>query len=117
MEKYTVGQLLKNRVLWKIYFVWFVRRIIPLIIIQVGVVVVAIKLFGQKVFVSRIMAQSVVRVSEVGYWDVFTYLVGAFFKTHAVVQIIIILILGVGALIIRDIVKSILTYRSMHMRG
>ena len=52
--KPTVKELLKNRILWRVYLVWFFRRIVPLIAIQAFAFLVFIKIFAKNVFVSKV---------------------------------------------------------------
>jgi len=108
----TLTDFLKNRILWKVYVLWFVRRIVPLMLLQVAVIVVSLKLFGDNVFVSKVL-QNIGVVSGDGYWQVFKYLVAVFAKTRLVVQAAIVLALGVMALLLRDVLRSIFTYRSL----
>ena len=38
----TLSDFLKNRILWKVYVLWFARRIVPLMLLQVAVIVVSL---------------------------------------------------------------------------
>ena len=111
----TLTDFLKNRILWKVYVLWFVRRIVPLMLLQVAVIVVSLKLFGDNVFVSKVL-QNIGVVSGSGYWEVFKYLVAIFARTRLIVQAVVVLALGVVALLLRDVIRSIFTYRSLWRR-
>ncbi|OGY67398.1 MAG: hypothetical protein A3H63_01525 [Candidatus Harrisonbacteria bacterium RIFCSPLOWO2_02_FULL_45_10c] len=111
----TLSDFLKNRILWKVYVLWFARRIVPLMLLQVAVIVVSLKLFGDNVFVSKVL-QNIGVVSGDGYWQVFKYLVAVFAQTRLIVQAVVVLALGVVALLLRDVLRSIFTYRSLWRR-
>ena len=109
-------EILKNRVLWKIYAVWFFRRIVPLMVVQVALIALALQIFAQKVFVSMIL-QNTGAIAGVSYWSVLKYLLISFSQTRFTVQLVILVMLGVGALLIRDITRTIFTYKSMWRRS
>lgn len=104
-----MSPLSKNKILWRVYIIWFFRRIMPLMLAQVLVISFALKIFGQKVFVVKVLENAAL-ASNSNYWEFLNYLASAFFQTRLLVQIAILLILGVGALILRDIGKILITY-------
>ncbi len=114
-KNYKVSQLLKNRILWRIYVLWFFRRIMPLIVLQVALFALALKVFARYVFVSKVFRNAAL-MSEFSYWDVLKFIYNAFINTHPLTQVVILIILGVVALLIRDLVRALLTYRSMWLR-
>lgn len=115
-SKITLGHFLKNRILWKVYFTWFLRRIVPLIVLQVAVFALAFRIFANNVFVSRVFANAAA-VSERGYWDLLKYMLSSFLNTSPLTQVVILLILGILSLLIRDVVRMLVTYQSMWIRG
>ena len=105
---------IKKRILVKIYTVWFLRRILPLIIIQVVVLALALKIFAKNLFVSMVL-KNAAQAADAGYWIFLKYLGAAFLETRPLTQIIILIGLGVVALIIRDIIRSLFAYKSMRI--
>lgn len=101
--------IFKNRILWKIYLIWFFRRILPLIIIEIAVVIMALKIFAKNVFVGKVLENAAL-ASESNWWEFIKYLASSFSQTHPIVQVTIIAILGLGALFLRDIGRTIITY-------
>ena len=114
-QKITVRQLLKDRILWRVYLVWFLRRIVPLMAAQAIGFLVFIKIFAKNVFVSKVF-HNAANVSDFGYWALFKYSFWAFFNTHPFTQIVILLILGVMALLLRDLIRAFTTYRAMWLK-
>ncbi|MBI4991807.1 MAG: hypothetical protein HZB99_01150 [Candidatus Harrisonbacteria bacterium] len=109
------SEAVKNRILWKVYVVWFFRRIVPLILLQVLFFALAIQIFAKNVFVSRVL-QNIGTVAENGYVPVLKYLAVSFLGTRPLTQVSILIILGVLALILRDLGRSLVAYKSMWMR-
>ena len=107
--------LYKNKILWRIYVIWFFRRIIPLMLLQVAIFGLALQLFAKNVFVSKVL-QNIGQVSELGYWAVLRYLLNSFLATHPITQVIILVILGVISLILRDLARGFSAYKAMWRR-
>lgn len=102
--------LIKSKILWRVYLIWFLRRVLPLIALQVLVLVLTLKVFAQRVFVVRVLGNAAVAAADSSYWEFFRYLLAAFFQTRPIVQIAALIGLGVGALILRDVGRSVFTY-------
>jgi len=98
-----------DKILWKIYIIWFFRRILPLMIIELLIAVLALKIFAAKVFVARVLENAAL-ASHADYWFFLKYLTMAFFKTNIIVQIVILVMFGIGALLLRDFGRLVKTY-------
>ncbi len=115
-QKITLKVFLKNRILWKVYLTWFLRRIIPLIILQLVLFSAALRIFASNVFVSNVFKNAAV-VSDRGYFELLKYMALSFLNTKPVTQIVILIILGIMALLIRDFIRMLVTYRAMWIRS
>ena len=91
------------------------RRIVPLIALQLLFFSVALQLFAKNVFVSNVFKNAAI-VSDKGYLELLRYLALSFFNTRPMTQVVILIILGVIALLIRDFVRMFGTYRAMWIR-
>lgn len=100
---------MSNKILWKIYIIWFFRRIVPLMLIQVAGLIVILKLLANKVFFGRVIENASVAAGS-NYWEFFKYLLSAFFEARVAVQFFILLILGIGALLLRDLGRITINY-------
>ncbi len=109
MNAPTLNEFFKNRILWKIYAIWFMRRILPLILGQIIVLIIALWVFARKVFVGKVL-ENATGAADANFWDFIKYILSAFLQTHTLVQIAILLGLGLGALIIRDIGRTLIAY-------
>ncbi|MBU6141962.1 hypothetical protein KGO95_02470 [Patescibacteria group bacterium] len=114
-KKITLRELLKDRILLRVYFVWFIRRIVPIIIFQVVVLALALQLFAQNVFVAHVFS-NVALVAGQGYWAVLWYLLASFLHTRPLVQLAILVLFGVVALLIRDAIRAVIAYHAMWIR-
>lgn len=100
---------MSNKILWKVYVIWFLRRIVPLMLVQIVFLVIFLKLLANKIFFGKVIENAAL-ASDSNYWEFFKYLLGAFFQTHFIVQIFILLVLGIGALFLRDLGRAIANY-------
>ena len=82
---------------------------------QLAVFAVALKVFSKNVFVDQVMKNAGLVASD-NYIAILKYLVKAFLNTHPFTQVVVLAGLGVVALLIRDIGRSLLTYKGMWMR-
>ena len=105
-----------NKILFKVYTIWFLRRIVPLMLLQIAILVVFLKLLASKVFFGKVIENASLAAGA-NYWAFFKYLAGAFFQTSVVVQLSVFLALGVGALLLRDLAKIVKNYLKTFARN
>ncbi len=98
-----------NRILFKVYTVWFLRRILPLIIAQVLFLVLVLRILASKIFFGRVL-ENAASAAGSSYWEFSRYLFGAFFQTSFKIQLVILLALGIGALVLRDLGRAGINY-------
>lgn len=115
MEQHSLKKLLKNRILWQIYIVWFFRRILPLMVVEVAVIALALQLFAHNVFVAQVLENAGL-VASANYWNILKYLIKAFLNSKLITQLIVLGSLGLIALLIRAFLKSLFTYKAMWRR-
>jgi len=111
----TVKQLLKDRILWRIYVLWFLRRIAPLIVLQIAVFILVFRIFAKNVFISKVF-RNAAYAADFGYWSLLKYSFAAFLNAHLITQVSILLILGVAALLLRDLMRVLVAYKAMWKR-
>lgn len=107
---------IKIRILGKVYLIWFLRRIIPLMVIEIAALAFTLRIFAKNVFVSMAL-RNIGIAADRGYWGIIKYLISSFLQTHFIIQIVILIILGFGALLLRDILKSVFTYLNIKRKG
>ena len=102
---------IKNKVAWKIYFVWLFKRIIPLFILEIIFLVLVFYFLGKLVFVQQVFENAFLSSMQ-NPIVVASYMFKAFLSTSAVKKIIILIILGIGTLFMRDIGRALASYVS-----
>lgn len=107
---------MRSKILFKIYFIWFFRRIVPLMVLQAIIFGLALKFFANKVFVANVLVNAGIAANS-SYIEFFKYLLGAFFQARLLVQTTILIVLGVGSLILRDVGRAIVAYIRTHLKN
>ncbi len=114
-KKVTIKELLKNRILWRVYLMWFLRRIMPLMALQALIFLAVIEIFAKNVFVSKVF-HNAANVADFGYWALLRYSFFAFFNAKPVIQLSVFLILGIVSLLLRDLIRIFNAYSKMWMK-
>lgn len=104
-----MNPIFKTKILWRVYVIWFFRRVLPLVLAQIFIISLALKIFAKKVYLGRVLENAAV-AADSNYWEFLKYLAFAFFSAHILVQIVIILILALGTLLLRDAGRVARTY-------
>ena len=66
-----------NKILWKVYTIWFLRRIVPLMLVQIVFLVAVLKLLAGKIFLGKVLENAALAANS-NYWEFFKYLLQAF---------------------------------------
>lgn len=102
---------IKNKIAWKIYFVWLFKRIIPLFILEIIFLVLVFYFLGQLVFVQRVFENAFLSGAQNPVL-VASYMFKAFLSTSLIKKIIVLGLLGLGVLFMRDIGRMLASYIS-----
>ncbi|MHB9019664.1 MAG: hypothetical protein ACYC3G_02200 [Minisyncoccota bacterium] len=102
---------IKNKIAWRVYFIWLFKRIIPLFIIEVVFLVLVFYVLGQLVFVQRVF-ENAFSSSMQNPLLVASYMFKAFLSTSLIKKIIVLGLLGIGVLLMRDIGRALSSYMS-----
>jgi len=94
-----------KHILFRVYVVWFFRRIVPLMALEVVAAAAFLKLFARAVFVERVLENAA--TGRVSLWGIVAYFFKAYLRTELVVQAAILLVLGLGALVLRDVGRAL----------
>ena len=101
--------ILKNKIIWKVYFVWLFKRIIPLFLFELILLVLAFWLLGRFVFVQQVFTNAFSSSAQ-NPLTLANYMLNAFEATGPLKKIIIIAILSFGVLFMRDIGRAMISY-------
>lgn len=102
---------LKSKILWKVYLVWFLKRILPLVVLEVLVIVGALYALAQFVFIEQVVSNAFIN-SASNPWRLVKFVFYAFLSTHWFTKIAVVIFLGLGALLLRDFGRILASYHS-----
>lgn len=102
--------LFRKRIVWKIYFAWILKRVLPLFVIEMFILTFSVYLFGRFFFVQQIVGNIIV-VATRSPFSVLDYFISSFVKTNLLNKGVVIIVLSFGVLILRDIGKVLASYR------
>ncbi len=105
------NSVFKSKILWKIYLVWFFRRILPLVVFEIVVLGAAVYLLAKYIFVEKVISNTFLFAGR-NPLTMLSFLFDAFLRTSLLEQIAIIILLSIGALLLRDIGRTLASYRT-----
>ena len=93
--------MLKSRIIWKVYFSWFFKRILPLLLVELVIIVLGLHFLAKYVFVEKVISHTLF-LATANPLELFYYLLFSFAKTRLLTKATIIALLSFGVLILRD---------------
>ena len=103
------NDIVKNRIAWKVYLVWLFKRIIPLFILELVLVVLALWILGRLVFVQQVFTNAFLASAQ-NPLTLAMYMFRAFWATSVLKKAIVLIFLGFGVLIMRDMGRALNSY-------
>ena len=104
----NTNNLFRKRIMRRVYFIWFAKKIFPYLLIELTLFASFFYLIGRYVFVSKVLqyASQILANNSIdpAIWSVFALHV--FFKTEFVVQLSILGSLAVTILIFKNFITS-----------
>ena len=100
---------LKMRIMNRVYRFWFLRSMLPLLVIELAVIILAVYFFANLVFVSQVV-DNALNAALGNPLKLVAYLWQAFLGTRMAVKVIIVALALTAGLILRDINRSIISY-------
>lgn len=104
-----MNNILKNKIAWKVYFIWLFKRVIPLFALEIVLIVLVLWFLGRLVFVQQVFTNAFLASSQ-NPFHLALYMFDAFVATSLFKKIVIVFFLGFGVLIMRDIGRAIVSY-------
>lgn len=91
----------------KVYGIWLLKRVVPIVVFEALLLLIAVQLFSDDVFVAAVV-ESLGNALKVGPWNVFTFFFSTFVNARLIVKteiltgllMIVLLIWGVGKAVI-----------------
>ncbi len=100
---------LKTKIMRKVYFIWFGRKVLPYIAIETAVFAFFMYLIGHNVYVARVIEYvAPVLAVDIAHPQAFlSFALGIFIKTRFVVQLSVLGSLLMTALLFKNIIASV----------
>lgn len=102
---------LKAKILWRVYITWLFKRILPLLVLELAILVVAVYLLARFVFIEKVVSNTFLAASNSPLLIV-SFMFSAFLYTTFLNQAIIVVLLSLGILLLRDFGRALVSYRS-----
>lgn len=100
---------LKFRIMKRVFGLWFLRSMVPLLVIEIIVAVLAIYLFAKFIFVAAVVNNALTAAFG-NPFKLVVYLWKAFLGTRGEIQALIVAMALVGLLLLRDLNRSLISY-------
>jgi len=100
---------IKNKIAWKIYFIWLFKRVLPLFVLEVILLILVLFFLGKLVFVQKVFENAFLASAQ-NPISLAVYMFGAFWKTSILKKLTILGILSLGVLFMRDIGRIFNSY-------
>lgn len=106
-EKIEVSPRFRGQIVQKIYRVWLVRKLLPVLVIEVAILSFVLYKFGKAVFFQRIV-NNALNVFLVNPPQIFSFLISAFDKAPFVTKLLGLGTIVLMALILRHLTQGVL---------
>lgn len=99
---------LTKRIMKRVYAIWFFKKIVPAVFLYLPFLLfVAVRETANEFFVVRIIDNFLLTLNHSGFFGVLNYLASAIANTPVLPSLIILVSLGVFALVLRRLTKSV----------
>ncbi len=100
---------IKNKIVWKIYFIWLFKRIIPLFVLELVFLILVFYFLGKLVFVQQVFTNAFLASAQ-NPIEVAVYMFRAFLDTNFIKKAVVLALLALGILLMRDIGRVLSSY-------
>ena len=107
METLFISPYVKQTVMRRIKMIWFIRRVLPLLLLETTAVWFAVQNIAEHVFVNNVLQNAVVHTFSRSPVMIIEFFFRAFLNTETLVQLFILASLVVGTFIARDALRTI----------
>ncbi len=107
---------LKDKILFKIYGVWFFRKSAPLLLVEIVIFFIAFYFFFRNVFLEKVIYNAFEAAMGSPVKFAF-YFIESFFRSNFLTQVLTFTIFLVSLLFLRDVNRSIVAYATMKRKA
>lgn len=106
----------RQKLMRKIYWIWFTRRVLPVAVFEVFSVILGVHLFSKSVFIVRIM-QNAAAAAGGSKTRLFSFIWSAFWNTRIEVRIEMAIAVLFAALFLWSVKRAIVSYEVLRRSG
>lgn len=103
----TISPSVKKIVMRRIRVIWFVRRVLPLLIFETAAVTLIVRQLAESIFFNQVLQNAIAHTFSRSPFMIADFFIRAFLNTDTVVQLLVAGSLLVGAFILRDALRSL----------
>ena len=100
---------IKNSIMIRVYGIWLLKRVLPIVIFEGLLLLIAARLFGDDVFVAAVV-ESLGNALKVGSWNVVSFVVSTLINSRFVVKMEILTGLLMIVFLIWSVGKAVVSY-------
>jgi len=112
MNTFTPSSQFNQTIMRRIWGIWFVRRVLPWLVLEVAAAALVLQKFAEYVFVNRVFHNATLHTINRSPFDIFSFFTNAFFNTEFIVQALLISSLAVGLLFVKQLFKAYMSLLS-----
>jgi hypothetical protein len=106
---------LQKRIMLRVYGVWLLRRVLPVIVFEVLLIGLAVNLFAESVFIARVV-ENAANVLKGNGFSIVTFLWAAFWNSRLEVKLEIATAILMAVLFLWSIKRAIVSYEMIRRR-
>ena len=102
----TTSPKLKQRIMRRVYGIWFVKRVLPRLVGETIVVYIAVTQIAAHVFINHVLANAVLHTFSRSPITIFNYFANALINSEVLVQTMLMSSVVLAGFMLRDIVRA-----------
>ena len=106
-----MSPILRSKILWKVYLAWFLKKILPLLVLEILILGVAIFFFARYVFIAKVVDNALLNAVH-NPLQIFSFMFFAFLATSWLKKIVVVVFLGLGVLLLGDLGRVLTSART-----
>lgn len=106
MNTQNINIQLKNRIMHRVYGIWFVRRVLPRLLIEGAVAFIIVRELANRVFVNHVLSNAALHTFARTPLEFVQYFGRAFMNTESLTQILLAGSFILASLLVRDFLHT-----------
>lgn len=107
METIFISSYVKQAIMRRVKTIWFIRRVLPLLLLETTAVWFAVQNIAEHVFVNNVLQNAVIHTFSRSPVMMLEFFFRAFLNTEVLVQMFVLASIVVGTFIARDALRTI----------